>query len=54
VLLAVRKDVSRVPTVQAARDRLKAVGIDVFGAVVVGEKAEGVCLSPQAEQPPQA
>src|SRR5262249_44504131 len=42
VLLAVRKDVSRVPTVQAARDRLKAVGIEVFGAVVVGEKADGV------------
>jgi hypothetical protein len=42
-----------VPTVQAARDRLKAVGIQVFGAVVVGEKAEGVGSVPYTEQPPQ-
>jgi capsular exopolysaccharide synthesis family protein len=50
VLLAARKDVSRVPTVQAARDRLKAVGVPVFGVVVVGEEAgaSGMGLSPRA------
>jgi capsular exopolysaccharide synthesis family protein len=54
VLLAVRKDVSRVPTVQAARERLKAVGINVFGAVVVGEKPDNTSFSGQVESPPTA
>jgi capsular exopolysaccharide synthesis family protein len=54
VLLAARKDVSRVPTVQAARDRLKAVGIHVFGVVVVGEQAEANGVSPGGLGTPRA
>jgi capsular exopolysaccharide synthesis family protein len=41
VLLAVLRDVSRVPAVYAAQQRLQALGIHTLGAVVMGEKAEG-------------
>ncbi len=54
VLLTVRKDFSRVPMAQAARDRLKAVGIQVFGAVIVGEKADGSNFITQSEPSTQA
>src|SRR5207302_5332826 len=40
VLLAVLRDVSRVPAVYAAQQRLQALGIRPVGAVVIGEKAE--------------
>jgi capsular exopolysaccharide synthesis family protein len=41
VLLSVMRDVSRIPTVYGAQQRLEALGIRVLGAVVLGEKAEG-------------
>jgi capsular exopolysaccharide synthesis family protein len=40
VLLAVLRDVSRVPAVYAAQQRLQALGIHTLGAVVMGEKCE--------------
>lgn len=40
VLLAVLRDVSRLPAVHAARRRLAALGIRVLGAVVLGEKSD--------------
>ncbi len=40
VLLAVLRDVSRVPALYAAQQRLHALGIHPLGAVVIGEKAE--------------
>jgi polysaccharide biosynthesis transport protein len=40
VLLAVLSDVSRVPTVQAANERLASLGIRVLGSVVLGARDE--------------
>jgi capsular exopolysaccharide synthesis family protein len=40
VLLAVLRDVSRLPAVHYARQRLEGLGIRVLGAVVLGEKVE--------------
>ncbi len=39
VLLAVLRNVSRLPQVQAAQQRLAALGIRTLGAVVLGEDA---------------
>jgi hypothetical protein len=36
-LLSVRRDVSRIPKVYDACERLKAVGVDIMGVVVNGE-----------------
>jgi succinoglycan biosynthesis transport protein ExoP len=40
VMLSVMKDVSRLPNVYAAQQRLEALDIHVLGAVVLGEKTE--------------
>jgi capsular exopolysaccharide synthesis family protein len=40
VLLSVMKDVSRLPNVYGAQQRLEALDIHVLGAVVIGEKTE--------------
>jgi capsular exopolysaccharide synthesis family protein len=40
VLLAVMRDVSRLPAVYAAQQRLDALGIRLLGAVVLGERTE--------------
>ena len=40
VLLSVLRDVSRVPAVYAAQQRLAALGVRPLGAVVIGEKVE--------------
>lgn len=39
VLLAILRDVSRIPAVHAAHERLSVLGIRTLGAVVLGEKA---------------
>ena len=57
-LLSVRRDVSQLPKVNAASDRLTSVGIHVLGAVVNGAGVEmrrgeiGVAEVPQEEQQP--
>jgi capsular exopolysaccharide synthesis family protein len=39
-LFAVLRDVSRIPTVRAAHQRLAALGVRLLGAVVIGEEAQ--------------
>ncbi len=40
VLLSVMRDMSRIPAVYGAQQRLESVGIRILGAVVIGEKTE--------------
>jgi succinoglycan biosynthesis transport protein ExoP len=40
VLLSVMRDVSRIPAVYGAQQRLESLGIRILGAVVIGEKTE--------------
>lgn len=44
VLFSVLRDVSRIPTVQAAHQKLMALGVRTLGAVVLGAKGEGASL----------
>jgi capsular exopolysaccharide synthesis family protein len=46
-LLSIMRDVSRMPTVYAAQQRLSALGIRMLGAVVIGEKTETYALGQQ-------
>ena len=39
-LFAVLRDVSRIPSVQAAHQRLAALGVRTLGAVVIGEEPQ--------------
>jgi len=40
VLLSVRRDISRIPKVNEACDRLRAVGVHIMGAVLSGAGVE--------------
>jgi hypothetical protein len=42
VVFSVLKDVSRLPLVQAAREKLGALGVRTLGAVVIGGDANAV------------
>src|SRR5262249_49023191 len=47
VLVSVRRDVSRVPALHAARQRLEALSIPTLGAVVIGAVGEAAAAAIQ-------
>ncbi len=47
VIFSILRDVSRMPAVNAAQQRLSALGIRTLGAVVIGARADGSCVTYQ-------
>jgi hypothetical protein len=46
VILSVLRNVSRLPAVYAAQQRLASIGIPILGAVVIGESANVYGINP--------